>query len=223
MTANTAPLLVVSAQVPREQREACLEAAVRWRLIRENSASSRAGTHSHDGRRIVPFEPEEVERIADELGNVFGPLVVVAAYTGLRPSEWAALEWRDVDPRRGRLARRARVLQRRSQDAEDEGQPETRAVACAGVRSARDASQAARHEAHLLRPPRQPHRLEELAQARVAAGARGRRVVDAAAQGAARSRTVPAPVQPQAQLRCGASRPVSRRTTWPGTWARARE
>jgi integrase len=28
---------------------------------------------------------------------VFGPLVIVAAYTGLRPSEWTALEWKDID------------------------------------------------------------------------------------------------------------------------------
>ena len=28
------------------------------------------------------------------LGPVYGPLVLVAAYTGLRPSDWAALEWR---------------------------------------------------------------------------------------------------------------------------------
>jgi integrase len=46
---------------------------------------------------MEPFEPEEVERLADELGPVFGPLVIVAAYTGMRPSEWTALEWRDVD------------------------------------------------------------------------------------------------------------------------------
>jgi integrase len=46
---------------------------------------------------VEHFEPNEIERVAVELGPVFGPLVVVAAYTGLRPSEWAALEWRDVD------------------------------------------------------------------------------------------------------------------------------
>jgi len=38
-----------------------------------------------------------------QLGPVYGPLVVVAAYPGLRPSEWAALEWRDVDRNAGVL------------------------------------------------------------------------------------------------------------------------
>ena len=38
-----------------------------------------------------------------QLWPVYGPLVVVAAYTGLRPSEWAALEWRDVDRNAGVL------------------------------------------------------------------------------------------------------------------------
>lgn len=42
-----------------------------------------------------------MEKLADELGSVYGPLVVVAAYTGLRPSEWTALEWRDVDRKEG--------------------------------------------------------------------------------------------------------------------------
>ena len=38
-------------------------------------------------------------RIASELGAVYGPLVVFAAETALRPSEWLALTMRDVQPR----------------------------------------------------------------------------------------------------------------------------
>ena len=46
---------------------------------------------------LTRLEPGEVNVLADELGPIYGPLVIVTAYTGLRPSEWAALEWRDID------------------------------------------------------------------------------------------------------------------------------
>ena len=33
-----------------------------------------------------------------QLGDIAGPMVIFAAATGLRPGEWIALEWRDIDP-----------------------------------------------------------------------------------------------------------------------------
>ncbi|HET6172937.1 MAG TPA: site-specific integrase [Gaiellales bacterium] len=45
---------------------------------------------------VVPFTLAEVDRIAAELGPLYGPLVVFAAETGLRPAEWLALERQDV-------------------------------------------------------------------------------------------------------------------------------
>lgn len=63
-----------------------------------------AGSNPQPKRdEVVPYEPAEVEALAVELGAVYGPLVVVAAHTGLRPSEWIALEWRDVDRQEGVL------------------------------------------------------------------------------------------------------------------------
>ena len=74
-----------------------LEAAVRWGLIGTNPAKLAGRNPQPKRDEVEHFEPDEIERLAVELGPVYGPLVVVAAYTGLRPPEWSALEWRDVD------------------------------------------------------------------------------------------------------------------------------
>jgi integrase len=81
----------------------CLEAGVRWGLIGSNPAKLAGRNPQPKRDEVVPFEPAEVERLAVELGPVYGPLVIVAAHTGLRPSEWIALEWRDVDRHDGVL------------------------------------------------------------------------------------------------------------------------
>jgi integrase len=81
----------------------CLEAGVRWGLIGTNPAKSAGSNPQPKRDEVVPFEPDEVERLAVELGPVYGPLAVVAAHTGLRPSEWIALEWHDVDRQEGVL------------------------------------------------------------------------------------------------------------------------
>jgi len=81
----------------------CVEAAIRWQLIRSNPVKAAGRNPQPRREEVVPFEPEEVERIAAELGTTYGPLAIVAAYTGLRPSEWAALEWKDVDRTEGIL------------------------------------------------------------------------------------------------------------------------
>ena len=45
-----------------------------------------------------PFESwQQIEAVAERLGPVYGPMMVFAAATGLRPSELFALEQRDID------------------------------------------------------------------------------------------------------------------------------
>jgi len=75
-----------------------LNRAVAWRILDSNPA--RAGVDNprrqHPEKR--PFESwAEVDALAEQLGPVYGPMIVFAAATGLRPSEWAALEHRDLD------------------------------------------------------------------------------------------------------------------------------
>ena len=74
-----------------------LQAAVRWKWIEDNPATLVKNPAPRPGV-IHPFESwEEVDAIATELGDVFGPLVVLMAGVGLRPEEAFPLELRDVD------------------------------------------------------------------------------------------------------------------------------
>jgi integrase len=74
-----------------------LNYAVKAKLLEENVA--RAVPNPEPKRREVQAfaSVEELELVAGELSPVYAPIPIVAALTGLRPSEWLALERRDVD------------------------------------------------------------------------------------------------------------------------------
>ena len=74
-------------------------AASRWRYIARNPAVDVGPNPQPRAEEIRPFTPEEVDRLAEELGPVYGPLVVFVCETGLRTNEWMALERRDVTGR----------------------------------------------------------------------------------------------------------------------------
>ena len=81
-----------------------LARAVVWGMIDVNPA--KQGVENPQRRRTEkrPFESwEQLEELAARIGPRYGPTVIFAAATGLRPGEWIALEQRDID-------RQARVV-----------------------------------------------------------------------------------------------------------------
>ncbi len=77
-----------------------LEAGARWGMITRNPAKL-AGSNPQSRRpEIEPFTRAEIDRLAGELGP-WGAVALFASETGLRPSEWIALEWRDISRRDG--------------------------------------------------------------------------------------------------------------------------
>jgi integrase len=75
-----------------------LARAVEWGLIDTNPAKTGVDNPQPPRREMHPFESDsQLEALAAELGPRYGPMILFAAATGLRPGEWIALEHRDID------------------------------------------------------------------------------------------------------------------------------
>jgi integrase len=75
-----------------------LNRAVAWKIIDSNPAKAGVDNPRRQYNEKRPFESwAEINALAEQLGPVYGPMIIFAAATGLRPSEWIALEHRDLD------------------------------------------------------------------------------------------------------------------------------
>jgi integrase len=80
-----------------------LERAVRWRLIAVNPVEGVDPPHVPEQEAQVLL-PEEGGRLIEAVhGTEFELPILVGLYCGLRPTEYLALRWRDVDLERGEL------------------------------------------------------------------------------------------------------------------------
>jgi len=75
-----------------------LNRAVAWKLTDDNPAKRGVPNPRRRCREQRPFDSwAQIRSIAERLGPTFGPMIVFAAATGLRPSELFALQQGDVD------------------------------------------------------------------------------------------------------------------------------
>ena len=97
-----------------------------------DSNPAKQGVDNPQRRRTEkrPFESwAQLDELAARLGPFYGPPVLFAAATGLRPGEWMALEQRDIDRQASGRLRPSRTQKRPAQEHEDRGEHPRGAVA----------------------------------------------------------------------------------------------
>jgi integrase len=122
---------------------------------------------------VEPFTLEEIERIAAELSPLHGALVVFVAETGLRPSEWIALERRDIDLGRRMVSVERAVVDREARPCKTRVAPSGTALRASRRGAPRRAAQAG-HEHRISRFRERPDPSRQLAQPPLGTGARRR-------------------------------------------------
>ena len=149
-----------------------LNRAVAWGLLDVNPAKRGVPNPQRRCRRSSgrSSRGQQIEAVAERLGPMYGPMVVFAAATGLRPSELFALEQRDVDRDAGvvyvrrayangrvkhtktRLSRRAVPLQAIALEALDRLPRRETARSCSRTRAAATSTSASSAAATGSRP-----------------------------------------------------------------------
>jgi integrase len=133
-----------------------LNRAVEWEWLNDNPAKRVPNPPPRRSDEKRPFESwQEMEAVAAQLGPVYGPMVIFAAATGLRPSELFGLEYRDLDRDAGvvyvrrafangrlkqtktRLSNRAVPLQAKALEALDRLPPSENPILFANMRGGR--------------------------------------------------------------------------------------
>lgn len=90
-------------EAPQALRQVLARAVV-WGMLDINPAKQGIDNPQRPRTEKRPFESwDELHAVAARLDPRYGPMVVFAAATGLRPGEWIALEHRDID-REARVA-----------------------------------------------------------------------------------------------------------------------
>lgn len=75
-----------------------LHRALAWGMIDINPAKVGVDNPVRRRKEQYPFESwTDLEMLARAIGPRYGPMILFAAATGLRPAEWIALEKRDID------------------------------------------------------------------------------------------------------------------------------
>jgi integrase len=73
-----------------------LDAAVAWEYLARNPAKATGRNPQPEVIDRPALEPADIDKLADELGVVYGAAVIVGAWCYLRPSELLALERGDI-------------------------------------------------------------------------------------------------------------------------------
>jgi integrase len=83
---------------PTQALRQVLHRAVASGMIDVNPAKVGVDNPTRRRKEQHPFEMwDELEALAAAIGPRYGPMILFAAATGLRPAEWIALEQRDID------------------------------------------------------------------------------------------------------------------------------